>query len=459
MRRLAIMLAMVMLAMPAAGRGAETRATTIPPAATGAYIVATAFAVPKEAAPDGEGYFALVEGRNGRLYIGTLVEGGSSRLVEFDPKEKRMRIVVDTHKELGTNAVGYAAQSKIHTRGNVGPSGRIYFGTKQGHVPPDRMTNYPGGYPMVYDPSTGKTRVYPILVAHEGIASITPDESRGLAYVSTCSDARPVESARFVILNLETGKSRVLMDCRHSYAFVVVDYLGRAYHPILGGDIARYDPRSDKLERLKQTIDGRPPLPESRLADPEGSVVNWDISPDGKTLYAVPMQANRLYAYDLTAAGNAIPGRNLGRLLAPESSRAVGNTNAVSKEPVTDCRALCVGPSGTVWASITESRMEGAGHHLASYRPGAAAPFDHGLVVIGNPDYTEVLKDRPDQELPPQFVNGLLRRPDGVMTTRYVTLGVCAARDGYVYVLTLQPYTLLQLAPNWNTTRNAVFAQ
>ena len=28
---------------------------------------------------------------------------------------------------------------------------------------------------------------------------------------------------------------------------------------MLGGDIARYDPKTDKLERLKQTIDGKPP--------------------------------------------------------------------------------------------------------------------------------------------------------------------------------------------------------
>ena len=45
---------------------------------------------------------------------------------------------------------------------------------------------------------------------------------------------------------------RELLDCRHMYAFIVVDYLGRAYHPILGGEIARYDPRSDQLQRLKQ---------------------------------------------------------------------------------------------------------------------------------------------------------------------------------------------------------------
>ena len=43
-----------------------------------------------------------------------------------------MKAVVDTHKEIGTTATGFAAQAKIHTRNNVGTSGKIYFGTKQG---------------------------------------------------------------------------------------------------------------------------------------------------------------------------------------------------------------------------------------------------------------------------------------------------------------------------------------
>ena len=55
---------------------------------------------------------------------------------------------------------------------------------------------------MVYDPATGRTRVYPIPVPHQGIISVTPDESRGVAYISTCSDERPVESAHFLILDL-----------------------------------------------------------------------------------------------------------------------------------------------------------------------------------------------------------------------------------------------------------------
>src|SRR5438309_9565269 len=216
------------------------------------WLPATAYAVPKETAPEGEGYFSIIEGHNGRLYIGTHANGLNAWLVEFDPKTERMRAVVDAQKEIGTEAKGFAAQAKIHTRNNVGASGKIYFGTKQGYPNKDeKWTDYPGGYPMVYDPKTEKTRVYPIPVPHQGISSITPDEDRGVAYISTCSDHRPGphESAHFLVLDLASGKYRDLLDTEHIYAFIVVDAGHRASHPLLGGDIAPYDPASAKLER------------------------------------------------------------------------------------------------------------------------------------------------------------------------------------------------------------------
>src|SRR5581483_9227341 len=344
--------------------------------AASSWLWTTAYAIPKETTSEESGYFSIVAGKNGRLYIGTAKYRQNAYLVEFDPKSKRMRVVVDAQREIGTTATGFAAQAKIHTRNNVGASGKIYFGTKQGYPQAEeKRTDYPGGYPMVYDPATGRTRVYPIPIPHQGIISILPDESRGIAYLSTCSDERPIESSHFMILDLARGTYRDLLDCRHMFAFLVLDHLGRAYHPILGGEIARYDPRTDRLERLKQTIDGKPPTAASLLALPESHPINWEVSPDHKTLYAVAMSGNQLYAYDLTAAGDTLPGRSLGKLLADAET--------------TDCRALCVGPDGTVWAGVAATyKGRDPSLHLVSYRPGDAAPRDHGPLAIRNPDYT-----------------------------------------------------------------------
>jgi len=417
-------------ALAASAAGADA-----PPAPGAKWLQATAYAIPKETAPEGEGYFSIIEGRNDRLYIGTHANGVNSWLVEFDPKGSKMRVVADAHKAIGTDAKRFASQAKIHTRNNVGASGKIYFGTKQGYpAPGETREDYPGGYPMTYDPETGKTEVFPIPVPHHGINSITPDESRGVAYVSTCSDHRPGpgENSVLLVLDLKTGKSRELMDTRHSYGFLVLDHLGRVYHPVLGGEIARFDPATDRVELLKQTVDGKPPAPGSHLADPDGHPLNWDVAPDDKTLYCVPMNTNQLYAYDLTAGGDTLPGRSLGPLVPGAKD--------------TDCRALCVGPKGRVWAAITESSPLGIRLlHLASFRPGDASPRDHGPVAIRNPDYTE-FTDKDGKPLP--YHGGLFKTPEGITTTRHVILGVCQARDGTVSILALQPYTLLQIGPD-----------
>jgi len=429
-RRWALTVGMVALAIPTLGRfcSAEEPAKL-------KWLQATAYAIPKETTNQGSGYFSIVTGKNGRLYVGTAKYGVGAYLVEFDPVTQQMKVVVDTHHEIGTTATGFAAQSKIHTRNNVGASGKIYFATKQGYPDKDKgekWEDYPGGYPMVYDPATGKTRVYPIPVPHHGIISITPDESRGIAYISTCADQRP-ESSHFMILDLKTGQYRDLMDCHHMFAFIVVDHKGRAYHPIEGGNIARFDPNTDKLERLKQTIDGKAATPESLLALSETHPINWDISPDGKTLYALPMSGNQLYAYDLTAEGATLPGRSLGTLIPGAKD--------------SDCRALCVGPKGEVWAAVTEGgKFEGINNlqHLVRFRPGDKAPADLGPVAIRNPDYTE-FTDKEGKPLPLHY--GIVKLPDGTTTTKYVILGVSQGLDGRVYSLALVPYTLLQVEP------------
>ena len=393
------------------------------------WLWSKAYQVPKHTTSEESGYFSIVEGKNGRIYVGTAKYGSNAFLVEFDPSTEKMNVVLDAQKAIGRTDSGFAAQAKIHTRNNVGRSGKIYFGTKQGYPKKGESRDaYLGGYPMVYDPATGKTRVYDIPVKHQGIISVTPDESRNVAYISTCSDERPIESTHFMRLDLKTGEYRDLMDCRHMYAFIVVDYKGRAYHPILGGDIARYDPETDNVTRLSQTIDGQPPTDESLLAHPKSHPINWDISPDRKTLYAVAMSGNQLFAYDLTQEGQTLVGRSLGKLV-PSATK-------------TDCRAMCVGPDGTVWAGVAATfpgSRRGKVLHVVSYRPGDERPVDHGPIAISNPNYTNFTDDAGERL---KWHHGVHSISDGTMLPRYVIMGICAARDGSVYLTTLYPFTV-----------------
>lgn len=388
------------------------------------WLLATAYHIPSQYTNQESGYFSIIEGLNGNIYIGTAKYGVNCFLMEFQPMKALMRMVVDVHRVIGILLRGFAAQAKIHTRNNVGASGKIYFGTKQGYPEKsEKRTDYPGGYVMTYDPKTEKTEHFPIAIKHQGVISVTPDESKGVAYISTCDDGRPVEKSHFMILDLKKKTYRDLGDSGHSYAFIVLDHKGRAYHPFRGGLIARFDPEADKLEKLPVTVDGAAP---PRDITKDGAILNWETSPDGKTLYAIEMSTNELFAFDLTATGSSIPGRRLGALLPGAKA--------------TDCRGMAVNSKGVLYAHVTSG---GQHFNLISYTPGHKAPRDHGKVAIANSDYTPFTDDK-GKPLP--WHHAIQRTKDGAMCP-YVPLGLAAARDGSVYVLTLAPFTLLRFAP------------
>jgi sugar lactone lactonase YvrE len=361
------------------------------------------------------------------VYVGAAKYGVNAYLVEFNPMDWMVRMVVDVHGFLRKTVLGFGAQAKIHTRNNVGESGKIYFGTKQGYPEKgEKRTDYLGGYVMAYDPKTGKTEEFGIPKKHHGIISVTPDEKRGLIYVSTCADSRPVESSHFMVYDMKKKSYRDLGDMQHSYAFIVLDDKGRAYHPVRGGKVARFDPDAGKLDTLEVTVDGAAPPKEITKDD---AVLNWDWSPDHKTLYSVEMSTNQLFAFDLTSAAAKIPGRRLGALLP--------------KAKQTDCRAMCVGSKGQMWAAVTEHGLPGGAMlHLVSYTPGAKAPRDHGKVAIANTDYTP-FTDAKGKPLP--WHHTVRKEKDGTWTP-WVPMGVCEARDGSgVYVLTIAPFTLIKI--------------
>jgi sugar lactone lactonase YvrE len=419
-----MVLQFVMACFAVAMSGANTRGAEPAPR----WLLATAYKIPTQYTNQESGYFSIIEGHNGCLYIGAAKYGVNAYLIEFDPKTGAMKMVMDVHQVIGAHATGFAAQAKIHTRNNVGASGKIYVATKQGYPEKgEKRSDYLGGYVLTYDPATGKSEHFGIAKPQHGIISVTPDEKHGVAYVSTCSDERPIDHTHFMILDLAKKTYRDLGDMEHSYAFIVLDHKDRACHPIRGGGIARYDPATDKLERLSVTVDGASPPPALIKDD---CILNWEVSPDRKTLYAVEMTTNQLFAFDLAAEGDAIPGRRLGELLP-----------GVKK---TDCRAMSVGADGTVWAAVTRHDLpQGPLLHLVSYRPGSPSPRDHGPVGIANPDYT---KFTDESGKPKPWHHCVRREKDGTLTP-WVPLGICPARDGTVYVTTLAPFTLLRFAP------------
>ena len=391
------------------------------------WLLGRAFHIPSEFTNQESGYFSIIEGTDGKVYVGTAKYGVNCFLIEFDPMKFVSRMVVDVNRVIGAALRGFAAQAKIHTRHNLGQlTGKIYFGTKQGYPEKgESRSAYPGGYVMAYDPATGKTENFGMPMKEHGVISVTPDEARGLIYISTCDDGRPIESSHFMVYDMKTKEYRDLGESEHSYAFIVLDDKGRAYHPVRGGKVFRYDPATKKVEKLDVTVYGQP---APREIAKDGAILNWEASPDGKTLWSVEMSTNQLYSFDLTAPGTTIPGRRHGPLLA--------NAKA------TDCRALCVNPkTGKVWAALTEQKRPNGAlprTHLVSYTPGDKAPRDHGAVGIANPDYVTLTDEKGK---PRPWHHTLHREKDGTLTP-WQPLGIAAGRDGSVYVETLAPLTI-----------------
>lgn len=388
------------------------------------WLLGTAYKLPSEYTNQESGYFSIIEGKTGRLYVGAAKYGVNAYLLEFDPKASATKMVVDAHKVIGMNATGFAAQAKFHTRNNVGASGKIYVATKQGYPEKNETRDqYPGGYVITYDPTTGSAEHFGIAKPKHGIISVIPDEIRGLAYISTCSDDRPIDHTHFMVLDLKKKTYRDLGDMEHPYAFVVLDDRGRAYHPKRGGTVVRYDPATAKAEELAITFDGKP-VPKS--LSKEGAIQNWDTTRDGKTLYCVEMTTNELFVFDLTENGNALAGRSLGKLIVESKA--------------TDCRAMCVGPTGKVWMAVTEhQKSNGPWLSLVSYTPGEMSPKNHGTVGVRNPEFTTFKTPEGKDKL----WHHTMPKKDGYLSP-WQPMGVCEAADGTVYVLTIAPFTLIQ---------------
>src|SRR5438105_4942607 len=126
-RRVKHLLPILLVALPAPG---AAQAAEPAPAR---WLLGRAYKIPAQYTNQESGYFSIVAGHNGRLYIGAAKYGVNAYLIEFDPKTTAMKMVMDVHQVIGSHATGFAAQAKLHTRNNVGASGKIYVGSKQGY--------------------------------------------------------------------------------------------------------------------------------------------------------------------------------------------------------------------------------------------------------------------------------------------------------------------------------------
>jgi hypothetical protein len=415
------------------------------------YVRARAFHIPPETTTEESGYFSLCEGRNGKIYIGTAAYGRNAYLVEFDPVSEKMQIVLDTHKLVGLplNPTGYAAQSKLHTRNFVGPSGKIYVGSKQGYPTPaerealkrgEKIPVYQGGFVMVYDPATGdaenlgmpmpldEQQIADGRKEGQGVIDVTADESRGLIYVITC------EEQHWMLYDMKTTKYRELGPILRDQPNTLIDAKGRGTAITKNYQVARYDPARDKVTVDPLIVEGKPfanYLGANRVHP------DWRITPDGKTAYLQLLNDLRMFRVDLTgAAGQPVVATNLGDRIKGDNPDSRGS--------------ISIGPDGRVYSAVRIDNKTGFGkgylHYLVRHDPATGSMDELGVFAVENPDFFDFAAGpgkNPDGTARP--IHGYHTLPDGTLTPLHVILAVIVTSDGTIYATTLYPFTLLKI--------------
>ena len=390
------------------------------------YVRGEAFHILPETHTDESGYFSIVEGQNGKVYVGTAKYDYNAFLVEFDPKTKKQKIVIDTHKLNGLTDVGFASQSKIHTRNFVGASGKIYVGSQEGYRRIAGDTSlYPGGYVMTYDPKTEKAETLGMPSKGEGIIDVIADEARGNLYLVTTAGEDKI--SHWMIGDLKTKTYRDLGVTTTAYSSTLMDESGRAHVITDQFQIATYNPQTQKVSTRDVFVNGK------KWAFPAGaSIPTWQLSPDGKSAYLILMNAPTLWKLSLSGNGN-VSGEVLGQML---------------KGSGFDSRSsLTVAPDGRVYAlvKVNNETKFGGGllHHLTRYDPKKKKTEDLGVLAVRNPKFFD-FGPRADGTTPP-WSHGYHTLPDGTMTPLHGHQGLIATRSGDLYALILYPYTLLKI--------------
>ena len=415
------------------------------------YVPSKAFHIPPETTTEESGYFSLCEGKNGKIYIGTAAYGRNAYLVEFDPETERMRTVLDTHKLVGLplNATGYAAQSKLHTRNFVGPSGKIYVGSKQGYASPVEkkeleagrsIPEYLGGYVMTYDPQTDRAESLgmpmPLTaerramgkIEGEGVIDVTADEKRGLVYVITC------EEQHWMLRDAATKKYRDLGVVLKDQPNTLIDALGRGTAITDKYEIARYDPATDTVA-VSPLMVGTKPFAEYIG---QGRVhPDWRLASDGKIAYLQLLNDLRMFRVDLS-------GDSKDPAIAADLGNRIDGENPDSRG------SISIGPDGNVYSVVRVDNKTGFGtgylHHLICYDPSVHSMKDLGVITVGNPDYFDFSKGPgKNEDGSPRPTHGFHYLPDGTLTPLHVVLAMIVTRDGTVYATTLYPFTLMKL--------------
>ena len=289
-------------------------------------IFCRATPIPKKYSNEQSGYTALTVGPDGKVYLGTARYCDYGYWIAFDPKDRTFSTAIDIRQATGEDLYDINTQGKTHTKLAVGPDGKIWGGTKQGHelfkTRPEigeQSDGYPGGHLLSYDPATGVTEDYGVLRKHNGLMNCVIDHKRRKIYFKT------EPQTDFIIYDMDNrqvfNKGRVGTWGR----YMDMDAEGNMWILNHDGFVTKYDVEKDELIDYKVVVEGE----GHAYKPPYSCVIGGRGKERGMVMYGG--DHDMIQEFDLTRPADGVAPK-----MGVEDFRSVrvaGESNAVGDDP------------------------------------------------------------------------------------------------------------------------------
>ena len=216
----------------------------------------------------------------------------TSRVYEYDPGAKKLRLLVDVAQAIGQKPGAYG-HGKIHATIHQAKDGWLYFATFWGKPREVRFDDaYRGSILLRWHPQTEKLENLGVIAPERGLPASHFDPERGLIYFLALSPGEkdPVE---LVVFDIQERKVRFQggADVTEGTRAFMHDLKGRVYVSAKERGIARYDPETNRIEPLKSK------MPES-VGGLRGNELRAAARPMKAGLIYAMTGAGRLFAFD-----------------------------------------------------------------------------------------------------------------------------------------------------------------
>ena len=248
---------------------------------------------------DSSMFSGLCAAREGTVYIGTSIHGGSAQLYRYDPRAGRVEHIAGMAEFLGQLGRGVRVAGKIHTRFVEDRQGRIYFATMCEDSGPTNIDPYSWEGPnwMRYDPRARKVENLGSINRLWGPYGLAIDEKRNRLFATTWD-------GHLYRYDIDDGRTHDLgrVDNWDDVRHIAADDEGNVYGPYPKARIWKYDARTERVYDLSVQFPYDHLVFPRRMSNPMldrkaiWRVVDWD--PVDRVLYGVDGSSSLLFKYD-----------------------------------------------------------------------------------------------------------------------------------------------------------------